>query len=49
MDFVDQTYLSPTSIINSDHQTVIEYANKIIKDTGSDPAAQAVKLYYAVR
>ncbi len=49
MNSMDQKYLSPTSIIDSDHPTVIEYANKTVKDAGSDPVAQAVKLYYAVR
>ena len=49
MNSMDQKYLSPTSIIDSDHPTVIGYANETVKDAGSDPVAQAVKLYYAVR
>jgi transglutaminase-like putative cysteine protease len=49
MDFVDKKYLLPTSIIDSDHPTVIEYANETVKDAGGDPVAQSVKLYYAVR
>ena len=49
MNSIDKNYLSPTSIIDSDHPTVVEYANETVKDAGSDPVAQAVKLYYAVR
>ena len=49
MDFVDQKYLLPTSIIDSDHPAVIGYANKTVKNAGSDPVVQAVRLYYAVR
>jgi len=46
---MNQQYLSPTSIIDSDHPKIIEYANETVKDAGSDSAAQAVKLFYAVR
>ncbi len=49
MNSMDQKYLSPTSIIDSDHPAVIEYANETVKDAGDGPVAQAVKLYYAVR
>jgi len=49
MSSMDQIYLSPTSIIDSDHPIVIEYANETVKDAGSDPVSRAVKLYYAVR
>jgi len=30
MNSMDQQYLSPTSIIDSDHPTVIEYAKKTV-------------------
>jgi transglutaminase-like putative cysteine protease len=49
MDSKSNIYLSPTSIIDCDHQTIVDYANSAIKDAGPDPAAKAVKLYYAVR
>ena len=49
MDFNDQKYLSPTSILDSDHPAVVEYALDTVKDAGNDPAFQAVKLFYAVR
>ncbi|MGA7143518.1 MAG: transglutaminase-like domain-containing protein [Desulfobacterales bacterium] len=49
MDFVDQKYLSPTSIIDSDHPAVVNYAHDTVKDSGNDPVSQAVKLFYAVR
>ena len=44
-----QKYLSPTSIIDSDHPAIVEYAEETVKDAGNDPVSQAVKLYYAVR
>ncbi len=49
MDHIDRKYLSPTAIIDSDHATIVEYANETVKDAGSDPIDKAVKLYYAVR
>ena len=42
-------YLSPTAIIDSDHEKIIEYTNKTVIDAGKDPLDKAVKLYYAVR
>jgi transglutaminase-like putative cysteine protease len=42
-------YLAPTEIIDSDHETIIDYARKAIDAAGDDPVAKAVKLYYAVR
>ena len=41
-------YLTPTSIIDSDHESVQDYARKIIEDS-LDPVDRAVKLYLAVR
>ncbi len=49
MDSENKAYLSPTSIIDSDHDSIVDYATAAIKDAGPDPAAKAVKLYYAVR
>jgi transglutaminase-like putative cysteine protease len=49
MDFVDQKYLSPTSMIDSDHPAVVEYAHETVKEAGDDAVSQAVKLFYGVR
>lgn len=43
-----QPYLTPTSIIDSDHQSIREYASKSI-GRSTDPVEIAVKLYLAVR
>lgn len=42
-------YLSPTPIIDSDHETIVDYANTAVKGADPDPVSMAVKLYYAVR
>jgi transglutaminase-like putative cysteine protease len=49
MDQQFSKYLLPTAIIDSNHQTIIEYAGSIIKNAGRDPISKAIKLYYAVR
>ena len=49
MDQIDKMYLSPTSIIDSDHKKIIEYAMDTIGDGTEDPIERAVKIYYAVR
>jgi transglutaminase-like putative cysteine protease len=49
MDHMDEKYLLATAIIDSDHGTIVEYANETVKDAGNDPVDKAVKLYYAVR
>ena len=49
MDHMDKKYLSPTAIIDSDHKTIIEYANDTVGHSGEDTVEKAVKLYYAVR
>jgi len=49
MNHMDEKYLDPTQIIDSDHKTIIEYANDTVVDAGQDPIEKAVKLYYAVR
>jgi len=41
-------YLEPTSFVESDHQTVIEFANKSIGNE-TDLKSKAIKLFYAVR
>jgi len=46
---LDEKYLSPTAIIDNDHEKIIEYANDIVSDAGKDPIDRAVKLYYTVR
>jgi len=49
MDEIDTECLSPTAIIDSDNEGIIEYAMDAVRDSGEDPVARAVKLYYAVR
>ena len=49
MDQKFQTYLSPTEIIDSDSQTIADYAAGVLKNTDDDPISIAIKLYYAVR
>jgi len=49
MDQIDEKYLSPTSIIDSDHRRIIEHARETIGDGTKDPVEMAVKLYYWVR
>ena len=48
MNRADKQYLTPTSIIDSDHRTIIAYARETIGGS-KDPIEQAVKIYYAVR
>jgi transglutaminase-like putative cysteine protease len=47
-DQLDEIYLSPTSIIDSDHRTVAAYAFEVIGES-RHPVERAVKLYCAVR
>jgi len=49
MGNIDKKYLRPTDIIDSDHPSVIEYAQTVLKGSDRDPVNMAVKLYYAVR
>ena len=42
-------YLSSTEIIDSDNQSIIDYASDVLKNTEDDPISKAIKLYYAVR
>ena len=49
MDIIDEKYLLPTSIIDSGHKRVIEFANNAIDGRDKSPLEIAVRLYYAVR
>jgi transglutaminase-like putative cysteine protease len=49
MNGVDDKYLSPTAIIDSDHKEIVAYAREKTKGCGDDPIEKAVRLYYAVR
>ena len=42
-------YLSSTEIIDSDNQSILDYAADVLKNTEDDPISKAIKLYYAVR
>ena len=45
---MDQIYLKPTAIIDSDSKPIIEHAMGVV-DEANNPVERAVKLYYAVR
>ncbi len=45
---MEKKYLTPTSIIDSDHPSIIDYANAVVQER-KEPVEIAVKLYYAVR
>ena len=49
MSRIDQKYLEPTAMIDSDHPLVVKYAMNIVGKETTDHVEQAVKLYYAVR
>jgi transglutaminase-like putative cysteine protease len=49
MDRIDEKYLLPTAIIDSDSPLILEHAEKIIGTAGGSAVEKAVKLYYAVR
>ena len=46
-DFTE--YLSPTEILDSGHEEIIGYAERVTRDAENDPISKAVSLYYAVR
>jgi transglutaminase-like putative cysteine protease len=48
METGDEKYLAPTDIIDSHHETIMDYAAKVVGDR-ADPIDRAVRLYYAVR
>ena len=45
---MDQTYLEPTDIIDSDSKPIVEHARRVV-DEADKGVERAVKLYYAVR
>ncbi|MFH1626191.1 MAG: transglutaminase-like domain-containing protein [Pseudomonadota bacterium] len=49
MDPADEKYLSPTAIIDSDHEAIVEHARQVVHNRDEDPVSKAVKLYYDVR
>jgi len=49
MAMIDEKYLLPTAIIDSDSPLILEHAEKIIDTAVSSAVEKAVKLYYAVR
>jgi transglutaminase-like putative cysteine protease len=49
MDPQFQKYLLPTAIIDSDHQTIVDYAASILENSDDHPISKAIKLYDAVR
>ncbi len=48
MEDVDPVYLKPTAIIDSDHPTIVNFAQMAAGDS-RNPVDQAVKIYLAVR
>jgi transglutaminase-like putative cysteine protease len=46
---IDSSYLLPTPIIDSDHESIVAFANRCIAGSGGHPVSKAVTLYYAVR
>lgn len=48
MSQIDQKYLNPTPIIDSDDPSIIDYATETIGET-TDTIQRAINLYYAVR
>jgi transglutaminase-like putative cysteine protease len=48
LETISHEYLKPTPIIDSDHPSIIEYAQKVV-GSSRNPVDQAVKIYYAVR
>ncbi len=49
MNEVDDKYLSPTAIIDSDHKEIIAYAKEKTGRCDDAPIEKAIRLYYAVR
>ena len=46
---MNDLYLQPTAIIDSDHPDILRYAGRTVTGAGDDPVNKAVALYYAVR
>ena len=49
MNQIDQKYLTPTPVIDSDHPLIVKHAMNTIGEGSTDQVEQAIKLYYAVR
>jgi len=49
MDKIDEAYLLPTAMIDSDSPLILEHAEKIIGTSKGSAIDQAIKLFYAVR
>jgi len=49
MDRIDEAYLLPTAMIDSDSPLILEHAEKIIGTAKGSAIDMAIKLYYAVR
>jgi transglutaminase-like putative cysteine protease len=49
MTSIDNKYLLPTAIIDSDHENIVQFAKEVLSGTGNGQIEQAVQLYYAVR
>ncbi|MBT8350724.1 MAG: transglutaminase-like domain-containing protein [Deltaproteobacteria bacterium] len=49
MSKIDEAYLLPTAIIDSDSPDILEHAEKIVGTTKGSEIDQAIKLFYAVR
>jgi len=49
MSKIDEAYLLPTAMIDSDSPVILEYAKKIIGTAKGSAIDQAIKLFYAVR
>ena len=49
MGKIDEVYLLPTDMIDSDSPVILEHAEKIIGTTQVSAIDQAIKLFYAVR
>jgi len=49
MDKIDEAYLLPTAMIDSDSPLILEHAEKIVGTAVSSAIDQAIKLFYTVR
>jgi transglutaminase-like putative cysteine protease len=49
MDSENNVYLAPTPIIDSDSESIIDYARSIVENVDNDAVSRAIGLYYAVR
>jgi transglutaminase-like putative cysteine protease len=49
MDSENNVYLAPTSIIDSDSKSIIDYARSVVENVDNAAVSKAIGLYYAVR